>query len=125
MPEELASFLVQTAKNGYPHSRSQLLSLVQQIVDGKGIKATGWWERFVNCHPQLSLWTGVPLSLARAMAKYFYILEDCLVQNGIFEKAAAIFNCDETGLPLNPEVSGDCSCMHKCSRVCSTTVCDL
>ena len=110
--EELASFLVQTAKIGYPHSRSQLLALVQQIVDCKGIKATvtnGWWERFVNRHPQLSLRTGVPLSLARAMAtdqgvlgKYFDILEDCLVQNGIFDKAAAIFNCDETGLPLNP-----------------------
>ena len=110
--EELASFLVQTANIGYPHSRSQLLALVQQIVACKGIKATvtnGWWERFVNRHPQLSLRTGVPLSLARAMAtdqgvlgKYFDILEDCLVQNGIFDKAAAIFNCDETGLPLNP-----------------------
>ena len=110
--EKLASFLVQTATIGYPHSRGQLLALVQQIVDSKSIKATvtnGWWERFVNRHPKLCLQTGIPLSLACAMAtdqgilgKYFDILEDCLVQNGIFDRAAAIFNCDETGLPLNP-----------------------
>ena len=36
------------------------------------------------------------------LGKYFDILEDCLVQNEIFDKAVAIFNCDETGLPLNP-----------------------
>ena len=67
--EELASFLVQTAKIGYPHTKCQLL--VQQIVDNKGIKATitnGWWERFVQRHPHQSLHTAVPLSLARAMA---------------------------------------------------------
>ena len=36
------------------------------------------------------------------LGKYFDTLEDCLVQNEIFDKAVAIFNCDETGLPLNP-----------------------
>ena len=58
-------------------------------------------------HPTLSLRTAVPLSLARAMAtdggvldKYF---ENCLTQNVIFDKPGAIFNCDETGLPLNPK----------------------
>jgi hypothetical protein len=79
--EEVASFLVQTTKIGYPHTKSQV---VQQIVNSKGIKATvtnGWWERFVECHAQLSLRTAVPVSLARAMAtdagvlgKYFDIL---------------------------------------------------
>ena len=75
----------------------------------KATISNGWWERFVSRHPKLSLRTAVPLSLARAMAtdegvlgKYFDILEDCLVQNEIFDKAVAIFNCDETGLPLNP-----------------------
>ena len=69
--EELTSFLVQTAKISYPHTKCQLLALVQQIIDAKGIKATisnGWWERFVSRHPKLSLRTAVPLSLARAMA---------------------------------------------------------
>ena len=119
--EEVASFLVQTAKIGYPHTKSQVLALVQQIVNSKRIEATvtnGWWERFVERHPQLSLRTAVPLSLARAMAtdagvlgKYFDILEECLIQNGIFDKAGMIFNCDETGLPLNP----------KCAKVVDKT----
>ena len=65
--EELASFLIQTAKIVYPHTKSRFLLL----VDKKGIKATvsnGWWERFAARHPQLSLRTAVPLLLARAMA---------------------------------------------------------
>lgn len=37
--EELASFLVQTAKIGYPHTKSQVLALVQQMVNEKGIDA--------------------------------------------------------------------------------------
>ena len=119
--QELASFLMQVASIGYPHTKSQVLSLVQQIIDSKGIKATisnGWWERFVKRYAQLSLRTAVPLSLARAMAtdsgvlgKYFDILEECLIQNAIFDKPSSIFNCDETGLPLNT----------KCGKVVTKT----
>ena len=111
--EELASFLEQTAEIGYPHTRSQVLALVQQMIDSKGLVASvsnGWWERFVQRHPTLSFQTAVPLSLARAMAmdggvldKYFDMLENCLTQNAIFDKPGAIFNCDETGVPLNPK----------------------
>ena len=55
--EELARFLVEVAKIGYPHSKSQTLALVQQMVESKGIKTTvsnGWWERFIQRHSQLS-----------------------------------------------------------------------
>ena len=45
--------------------------------------------------------------MARAMAsdsevidRYFNMLEDCLRSNGILNKQACIFNCDETGVPL-------------------------
>lgn len=30
------------------------------------------------------------------------LLEDTLKANGIFNDASCIFNCDETGIPLNP-----------------------
>ena len=63
----------------------------------------------------MSLRSAVPLSMARAMAtdtdvlsKY---LEDCLTQNSILDKPGVIFNCDETGLPLNP----------KCAKVVEKT----
>ena len=69
--EELASFLLQTAKIGYPHTKRQVLELVQQIIDEKGITATvssGWWERFCSRHPKVTLRAAVPFSLARAIA---------------------------------------------------------
>ena len=43
--EELASFLIRCAKIGYPRTRSQVLGLVQQIVNSKGLDASvsnGW-----------------------------------------------------------------------------------
>ena len=104
--------MVQVAALGYPKTKTQVLALVQQIIESKGISATvsnGWWERFVVRHSELTLRTAVPLSLARAkatdpdvFAKYFDILEECFLQNEIFDKPSAIYNCDETGLPLNP-----------------------
>ena len=111
--EEIASFLIQTAKIGYPHTKKQVLALVQKIVESKGIATTvsnGWWERFCQRHPKLTLKTAVPLSYSRAVAtdpivldRYFDMLEETLQGNGIFNRPVHIFNCDETGLPLNPK----------------------
>ena len=47
--EELASFLVRCARIGYPHTRLQVLSIVQNIVNSKKLDVVitnGWWERF-------------------------------------------------------------------------------
>ena len=55
--EELASFLVQTAEIGYPHTKRQVLALVQPIINKKGIDANvsnGRWERFCQCHPSIT-----------------------------------------------------------------------
>ena len=111
--EELASFLIQTAKIGYPHAKKQVLDLVQRIVEGKGIETTlsnGWWERFLGRHPKLTLKMAVPLSYGRAIAtnpdilnRYFDMLEETLESNGILDDPSRIFNCDETGLPLSPK----------------------
>ena len=68
--EELASFLIETAKIGYPHMKRQVLAVVQEMVDAK-ISTTvsnGWWERFSKRHPKITLRAAVPLSLARAIA---------------------------------------------------------
>ena len=111
--QELASFLTEVAKIGYPRTKKEVLTIVQQIVNSKGIAADvtkGWWDRFVKRHPSLTLKTAVPLTLSRAKAgskevldRYFDILQDCLEENGILNNPAVIYNCDETGLPLNPE----------------------
>ena len=36
------------------------------------------------------------------MNNYFDLLEDTLKANEIFNDASHIFNCDKTGIPLNP-----------------------
>ena len=109
----MTSFLLEMAKIGYALTRKQVIALVQRITDSKNISAnisSGWWERYVRRHPQLTLRVAVPVSMARAMAsdrdvidRYFDMLEDCLKSNGIFNKPSCIFNCDESGIPLNPK----------------------
>ena len=69
--EELVNFIIKCATIGYPHTISQILAIVQQIVENKGINrtvSTGWWQRFCQRHTEVSLHTDVPLSLSRAMA---------------------------------------------------------
>ena len=111
---ELASFVLRCAKIGYPYTMKQILGLVQQVIDKKGIAdakvSTGWWERFSRRHPELTLRCAAPLSYARAMAtdhsvieKYYDMLEHALRSNGIFDKPGNIFNCDESGMPLCPK----------------------
>ena len=111
--EELVVFLVRTADIGFPRTIAQVLALVQQVLDFKGIDKVcthGWWQRFCQRHKKVSLRTAVPLSMVRAKAtdvetleKYFDILEDSLKQNEIFNNSVRIYNCDETGVPLNPK----------------------
>lgn len=111
--EELALFFQRCAKIGYPHSRQQILGLVQQLTDSKGMKCTvteGWWQRFSGRHPQLALRTAIPLAYSRAVAtdrdvitRYYDLLEETLSGNGIMNAANQIYNCDETGLPLSPK----------------------
>ena len=111
--EELVSFLLQMARIGYPYTRKQVLALVQEIINSKGIDTTitnGWWDRFCNRHPKVTFRAAIPLSMARAMAsdsevldRYYDMLEECLHKNEIFNKPSSIYNCDETGMALNPK----------------------
>ena len=112
--EELVSFLLKCARIGYPHTRQQIISIVQEVLNNKfsepPLVTNGWWERFINRHPNLSLRTPAPLSFIRAMAtdrecleRYFDLLCSTLEENDILDKPTCIFNCDETGFPLCPK----------------------
>ena len=92
--EELVAFFFfesVRATVGYPRTRQQILSFIQQIVDSKGLKAhvtEGWWQRFSGRHPQLVLRTAISLSYSRAIAKdgdvinhYYDLLEESLLEN--------------------------------------------
>lgn len=112
--EELASFLIRCAKIGYPHTRQQVMATIQEIVNFKpqfhDVITNGWWERFKQRHSYLTLRTAIPLSYVRAMAqdqesldRYYDLLESTLKENDIFNRPTNLFNCDETGMPLNPK----------------------
>ena len=58
----------------------------------------------------MTLKMAMPLSYVRAAAtdpvilnKYFDTLEETLTDNDILNRPVHIFNCDETGMPLNPK----------------------
>ena len=70
----------------------------------------GWWDAFQRRHPRLSIRTAEGLGYARAfdpvvINRYYDMLEATLRDNGLWDLPAQVFNCDETGMPLNPSTS--------------------
>ena len=110
--EELCQFLRSCVEIGFAKTRKQVICLVQQVVNKKGLKvkvSSGWWESFLRRHKEFSLRSAERLSHARMLASipdvldnYFDLLEDTLVKNDLLHKPCMIFNVDETGMPLDP-----------------------
>lgn len=108
---ELCRFLVRCSAIGYPKTRTEAISLVQNIVERKGIKTCvtgGWWESFCRRHPTLTLRTPAPLSTARAhstdpdvLHRFFDMLEEVFTTYDLHDKPCQVFNMDESGLPLD------------------------
>ena len=71
--QELADFLSNCAKVGYARTRLQVLALVQNTVEKKGLDVrvtSGRWESFKRRNPDLKLRTAEPLSYARLIASH-------------------------------------------------------
>ena len=66
----------------------------------------GWWWRFRQRWPQLTLRRGDSFSLAREkMTNYdvfplFYLLGETFTKYDLKDKPSQIYNCDESGMPL-------------------------
>ena len=111
--DELMQFLLKCASIGYAKSCKDVLALVHRHLEKKGIVApvtNGWWEKFCNRHPNLTLRTSAPLSRARAEAsdpdmvdRYFHLLQKVMIEYDLMGKPAQIFNVDESGMPLDPK----------------------
>ena len=111
--DELVAFVRRCALIGYPKSRKDMMALVQQIIESKGMQYTitnGWWESFCKRHPDLTLRAPVALSQARAIAtdrevmdNYFDLLEKTMIEYDLVGKPGQVFNMDESGFPLNPK----------------------
>lgn len=82
-----------------------------QVVDRwvKNEKAgNNWYYSFMSRYPSLSLRTPEKLSHSRAImsnegiiSHYYEELEKVIQENGVNEKPQLLFNCDESGFPLD------------------------
>ena len=98
---------------GLGKTKREVMSIVEWTLKKKGklpesFNGEGWWIRFTQCHPNLSLCTADSLSRVRAnavtkdnMDRYYSLLYKVLVENGLPDKAAYLFNMDESGIPLD------------------------
>ena len=109
---ELVHFLVGSANVGYAKTKKDVLAIVSRVVEAKGVAKSpvshGWWESFRKRHPHLTLRIAEKLSYARYVStdpdvinQYFDLLKHTLTDNKLLDRPAQIFNCDETGLPLD------------------------
>ena len=96
---------------GYTKSRQDVLKMVHSSVLNKGKQkdkvSHGWWIHFCKRWPQLRLSKGDSFPIVRDQAtnysvfeSYFDLLGKTLTKYEIKDKAAQIYNCDETGMPL-------------------------
>ena len=106
--KELVAFLLNCAKMGYSKTRQDVLHSAV-LKKGKEIDkiSPGWWNRFCKRWPQLRLRKGDSFSIVRDQAtsytvfkSHFDLLGETLTMYGIKDKPAQIYNCNETGMPL-------------------------
>ena len=108
---DLVSFLIKCSSIGFARSRKQIISLVQSyllhVKHHEVNLSNGWWEKFKSRHSKLTVRTAERLTYCRAVScdqgvidNYFILLERTLSDNKIMDDPNRIFNCDETGFPL-------------------------
>ena len=113
---ELELYLIQCSKLGYGKTRRQVISIVKNVAKEKGILRPssyvrdGWWRRFLQRHPAVSLRAGDATGHVRMNAithenlqHYFDLLKDCLTKYDFAKYPERIYNMDESGVPLDPK----------------------
>ena len=116
MSEEtkLSTFLKNCSSVGYGKTRRDVMSIVQSVASDKGVlkgsKITvGWWRRFCQRQPDLSLHRGdatahVCMNAVNqdTMNQYFSLLNDVMSEHELHDKPSQIYNVDKSGIPLDP-----------------------
>ena len=115
--QELVEFLLNCAKMGYGKTRRDVLNIVHATLLKKAEEtgeeflkdkvSQGWWMKFCSRWPQIRLRKGDSFPVARdqmtnysVFKDYFDLLDDTLTKFGLKDKPAQIYNCDESGMPL-------------------------
>ena len=114
--EELAGELISAANIGYGKTRAEVLTIVERHVELKedvslkGARVThGWWQKFKERNPSVSLRSGDSTAAVRLdavneenMNNYFDMLKDVFDKGDFWNHPEAIYNMDESGMPLEP-----------------------
>ena len=111
---ELSTHLLQASSMGLGKTRRDVKSIVGSFVESKGILkgstvSNGWWEKFLKRNPSLSLRSGDSTAGVRMdamtienMKVYFDLLREVYDKFDFENHPEAIYNMDETGVPLEP-----------------------
>lgn len=112
--QALADHLVQAASVGYGKTRREVKIITEKVAKEKNLLrkrhiTDGWWRRFKERQPQLSLRRGDATAHVRMDATnkatidaYYDLLHETLETHGLSDKPAQIYNMDESGMPLDP-----------------------
>ena len=111
--DALSDHLVEVAKAGYGKTRKQVKALVEKVAREKNLRShrvsDGWWRRFMERQPHLSLHRGDSTAHIRmdsvnrgAIGGYYNLLEDTLKEHNLLDAPAQIYNMDESEMPLDP-----------------------
>ena len=109
--KDLAKFVEVVADIGFGKTRKQIKSMVEKTAREKNLlrKSDGWFRRFLECQPQLTLRKGDRTAAVRmdamknqtALDYYFIELKNILDENELQHKPGQIYNMDESGVPLD------------------------
>ncbi len=112
---ELSDFLLECAKIGYGKTRRDVKCIVESYLQARKNKpddfnlSNGWWTNFLKRNPQLRLRAGDATANVRMDALtrsnldyYFGLLKNEFEKYNFYGHPEAIYNMDETGMPLEP-----------------------
>ena len=111
--DELAAYLVKSSQLGCGKTRCQVKGIVEKVAIERGTLRSprvsdGWWRRFLERHPRISLRSGDATAHVRMNAinrdnlkHYFGLLKQLLEENDLVDHPERVYNMDETGVPLD------------------------
>ncbi len=112
---ELETFLKKCAQVGYGKTRRDVMGIAESVATDKGVLkgeriSEGWWRRFLERQPKLTLRCGDSTAHVRMDAinketldQYFTLLKDVMEEHDLLNKPSQIYNMDESGVSLDPK----------------------
>lgn len=115
--KKLAEWIILCARSGYPKSKSQIIRTAAELSNLNSKKflkskpSTGWFQKFVKRHPNVTNRKPEPLGKASAsitsedLRTYFDLIKKQFDESGqsdLLYKPEKWWNVDETGFDMNP-----------------------